>query len=72
MPCPVFDTQPWVTGPPLPQRRVAIISTAGLHRRGDRPFTNPAGQVFFTLQQLRLLSERHLVPRAYSTDAAYK
>ncbi len=37
--CPSFDTQPWVEGPPLSQRRVAIVSTAGLHRRGDRPFT---------------------------------
>lgn len=37
--CPRFDTDPWVTGPPLNQRRVAIISTAGLQQRGDRPFT---------------------------------
>ncbi len=41
--CPVFDTQPWVQGPPLKQRRVALISTAGLHRRGDRPFAVPSG-----------------------------
>lgn len=26
-----FDTEPFVTGPPLAERRVAIISTAGLH-----------------------------------------
>ncbi len=39
MPCPAFDTAPWVTGPPLAQRRVALISTAGLHRRDDRPFS---------------------------------
>lgn len=37
--CPTFDTHPWVEGPPLSQRRVAIISTAGLHARDDRPFT---------------------------------
>lgn len=37
--CPTFDSEPWVTGPPLDQRRVAIISTAGLQQRGDRPFT---------------------------------
>ena len=36
--CPMFDTQPWVEGPPLSQRRVAIITTAGLHTRHDRPF----------------------------------
>jgi D-proline reductase (dithiol) PrdB len=37
--CPTFESQPWVTGAPLARRRVAILSTAGLHRRGDRPFT---------------------------------
>ena len=37
--CPVFDGRPWVEGPPIPERRVAIISTAGLHRRGDRLFS---------------------------------
>jgi D-proline reductase (dithiol) PrdB len=42
--CPVFDTQPWVEGPSLKDRRVALISTAGLHRRSDRPFTIQAGQ----------------------------
>ena len=36
--CPTFDTRPWVEGPPLKDRRLAIISTAGLHCRGDRPF----------------------------------
>ena len=43
MECPTFDTQPWVTGPALPERRVALISTAGLHRRDDRPFVVTAG-----------------------------
>jgi D-proline reductase (dithiol) PrdB len=38
MPCTTFDTSPWVVGPPLAQRKVALISTAGLQRRGDRPF----------------------------------
>jgi D-proline reductase (dithiol) PrdB len=32
-----------VAGPPLRQRRVALISTAGLHGRGDRPFDGGAG-----------------------------
>jgi len=36
--CPSFETWPWVNGPPLSQRRVAIITTAGLHTRNDRPF----------------------------------
>jgi D-proline reductase (dithiol) PrdB len=34
----MFDSTPFVTGPPLAECRVALISTAGLHRRGDRPF----------------------------------
>ena len=38
LPCPMFDTAPFVTGPPLSERRLALITTAGLHRRGDRPF----------------------------------
>ena len=44
--CPTFDTQPWVEGPPLSRRRVAIVSTAGLHRRGDRPFTLDPGDFY--------------------------
>ena len=38
LPCPTFKTTPWVIGPPLSKRRLALISTAGLHRRTDRPF----------------------------------
>jgi D-proline reductase (dithiol) PrdB len=41
-PCPTFDTAPWVVGPPLNEQKVALISTAGLHRRGDRPFSQGA------------------------------
>ena len=33
-----FDARPWVKPPPLSQCRIAIISTAGLHARSDRPF----------------------------------
>ena len=36
--CPTYDHTPWVTGPAVAERRVAVISTAGLQRRGDRPF----------------------------------
>jgi D-proline reductase (dithiol) PrdB len=36
--CPTFPTSPWVSGPPLNQRRLAVITTAGLHLRHDRPF----------------------------------
>jgi D-proline reductase (dithiol) PrdB len=43
LPCPSFKDQPWVSGPPLSRRRVALVSTAGLQRRGDRPFEGMAG-----------------------------
>lgn len=36
--CRTFDTSPWVSGPPLTQRRVAIVTTAGVHMPNDRPF----------------------------------
>ena len=36
--CPTYDDTPPLGGKPLAERRVAIISTAGLHKRGDRPF----------------------------------
>src|ERR1700761_4625755 len=37
-PCPAFDTQPFNGGPPLAQRRLAIVSSAALIRRGEKPF----------------------------------
>ena len=46
LPCPTFNTDPWVAGPPLNERRVAIISTAGLHRRDDRPFSGEPGDSY--------------------------
>jgi D-proline reductase (dithiol) PrdB len=39
LPCPVFETTSFITGKPLSERRVAIVSTAGLHKRGDRLFS---------------------------------
>ena len=35
---PQFPERPWVRGPALSRRRVAIVTSAGLHPRGDRPF----------------------------------
>ena len=35
---PPFPGRPWARGPALTQRRVAIVTTAGLHLRSDRPF----------------------------------
>ncbi len=37
---PKFETRPFVKGPALNQRRVALITTAGLHLRSDVPFDN--------------------------------
>jgi D-proline reductase (dithiol) PrdB len=36
--CPTYDDTALLPGKPLNERRVVIISTAGLHKRGDRPF----------------------------------
>ena len=35
---PAFGPTPFVPGPPLRERRVAIVTTSGMHARGDRPF----------------------------------
>jgi D-proline reductase (dithiol) PrdB len=37
--------RPFVAGPPLSARRVAIVTSAALHRRGEAPF--PAGSAEF-------------------------
>lgn len=36
--CPQFDTEPFVSGPVLADRRVAIVTTAGLHMRDHATF----------------------------------
>lgn len=40
---PDYGTTPWAAAKPLADCRVAIVSTAGLHRRGDSPFVAGAG-----------------------------
>ncbi len=35
---PDFGETPFVTGPALNRRRVAIVTTSGIHLRSDRPF----------------------------------
>lgn len=35
--CPVYPGAPFVTGGKLSDRRVAIVSSAGIHRRGEPP-----------------------------------
>ncbi len=39
MECTPFDNQPWVTGTPLQERKIALISSAALMVRGERPMT---------------------------------
>ncbi len=43
----VFDTAPFVAGPKLADRRVAIVSSAALIRRGDAPFPFGSPEVRF-------------------------
>jgi D-proline reductase (dithiol) PrdB len=38
--CPSFERKPFVPGPPLRQRRIAVVTSAGLVRRGERPFVS--------------------------------
>jgi D-proline reductase (dithiol) PrdB len=38
LPCATFETTPWVKGPALKDMRLAMVTTAGLHMRNDRPF----------------------------------
>lgn len=37
--CPDIDTHAWCSGPALTERRVALVSSAGLRRRDDQPFS---------------------------------
>jgi D-proline reductase (dithiol) PrdB len=43
MAMPEFASTPWTVAKPAADSRVAIISTAGLQRRGDRPFAVGSG-----------------------------
>lgn len=38
LPLPTFETTPFADGPPVSDRRVALVSTAGLSMRGEAPF----------------------------------
>ncbi len=37
---PDFNGRPWVKPPPLKKMRLAIITTSGIHREGDTPFSD--------------------------------
>ena len=39
IPCEAFETTPWVEGPPLAERRVALVTTAGLVPPGERHYS---------------------------------
>ncbi len=41
---PDYDATPCAGGPPLAERRIAIITTAGLHRHDDQPFVPGRGE----------------------------
>ncbi len=43
LPCPDYEETDLVKGPALNERKVALLSTAGLQRRNDRPFGVGAG-----------------------------
>jgi D-proline reductase (dithiol) PrdB len=43
--CPTPTTHPFVQGPPLHERTVAILSTAALTKRGDPPFMPGTAEV---------------------------
>ncbi len=47
VPCPQYDVTPFVQGKPLRERRVAILSSAALIRRGDVPFPFGTGECRF-------------------------
>jgi D-proline reductase (dithiol) PrdB len=38
--CPSFERKPFVSGPALGKRRIAVVTSAGLVTRGERPFVS--------------------------------
>ena len=42
--CPVFEETPFVTGPPLARRRVALVNSAAMIERGAQPFRVDGGE----------------------------
>lgn len=56
MPVPDYDGAPWTAAPPLEQARVAIVTTAGLYRRGEDPF-----ELFDQSYRLLPAEERDLI-----------
>jgi D-proline reductase (dithiol) PrdB len=50
--CPAFGTTPFVGGPKLAKRRIAILTSAALISRGDKPFPFGSGECRFLLADL--------------------
>ena len=42
---PAFETPTLAKGPSLADRRIALLTTAGLHLRGDQPFDSSGGGI---------------------------
>jgi D-proline reductase (dithiol) PrdB len=42
--CPNFEQTPFVMGPPLAQRRVAVVNSAAMIERGGQPFRVDGGE----------------------------
>jgi D-proline reductase (dithiol) PrdB len=62
-PCQINDDTPWsVPQTPLPEARLALVTTAGLHLRGDRPFVNADNtyRILPTDSQARDLVQSHV------------
>lgn len=38
--CPSFERKPFVSGPSLRERRIAVVTSSGLVKRGGRPFVS--------------------------------
>ncbi len=60
IPCPTFATTPFVTGPPLGRRKVAIVSSAALIRPGEQPFAPGSAEVRFLSAAARDLLVSHV------------
>src|SRR5215208_4714394 len=62
-PCQLNDDAPWTTpSKPLSEGRLGLVTTAGLHVRGDRPFVaaDPGYRVFPIDTQPRELIQSHV------------
>jgi len=42
---PEFDHTPWTSAKPISESRIALTSTAGIERRGDKPYSFFSGEI---------------------------